>query len=549
MPYIFPRRIPIANETFDVDEFVRDIAPPAELLAGRVNEVNIATAAGGLPADEDAFFTFDIIESSVPFGFFDAGAPPHNPPPETRAELEALTGVHIIANTLQWEPVDAFTDFDSGFEQLIITANYQYVWAGFEPSGGEPAHAYACDLLAWTDAALNNYYRMNEPPAFQLGIRVDGEIVYVSGIFNATWRDFWGIRADPAVQVEGTRFPGFISRKAQASMSPGQPMMVVPLEAQVNITPGQHTVEIVARRVPRVDQQRFVEDDCVGLLSRVALLTRLHNEPVRDRSSLVAVNLAGLAEGDTMSQATVFTNNVERIETALNDIGVDSLADFALVREHLAPPVPLSSGTPVYGYETWAFTPPTTVTIKNWLNSETSNTVELVNLTGTTNWTALQDGAGNVIYCTPNAGASFPTASYAGVLEVRARVHMDKLARDTINAAAIGSLSPLCGFAIAYTAGGSTTVIDSSIRFVSRAATAVNNTDVTYFPASEDIAGLVDDELDVALYAVIDTRTVRLASNITNFFVVAANVNFSSIAVVRMEYTHVVITATYLGGA
>jgi hypothetical protein len=287
----------------------------------------------------------------------------------------------------------------------------------------------------------------------------------------------------------------------------------------------------------------------VGLLSRVALLTRLHNEPVRERSSLVSVSLAGLVEGDTLSQATVFTNNVERIETALNDISEDSLADFALVREHLAPPTPLSSSTPIYGYETWAHPPSTTVTIKNWLNSETSNTVELVNLTGTTNWTALQDDTGSVIYCTPNVGSTFPTSTYAGILEVRARVHIDKLARDTINAAAIGSLSPLCGLAIAYTAGGSTTVIDSSIRFVSRAATAVNNTDVTYFPNSEDIAGLVDDELDVALYAVIDTRTVLLGSNISNFFVVAANVNFSSTAVVRMEYTHVVITATYLRGA
>ena len=42
---------------------------------------------------------------------------------------------------------------------------------------------------------------------------------------------------------------------------------------------------------------------------------------------------------------------------------------------------------------------------------------------------------------------------------------------------------------------------------------------------------------------------VLLGSNISNFFVVAANVNFSSTAVVRMEYTHVVITATYLRGA
>lgn len=548
MPFRFPHRVPRTGDTFDVDEFVREIAQPAELLAGGLNETNIAAITGGFNADADAHFTFDVIQETVQFGFAAGGAPPHDPPPETRAQMEALSGVHIIANTLQWERVDAFAEFTSGFEQLIIVANYQYAWAGFEPAGNEPRHEFACDLIGWTDALSADYYRMNLPPSFQLGIRVDGEIVYVTGIMDATWRDSQGIRASPSVQIAGTRYPGFINAKADPSMSPGQPMMMVPMEVQVDIAPGPHTVEIVARRIPRVDQRTFETNDCVGLLSRSALLTRLHTEPVRDRSSLVAVNLAGLAEGDTMSQATVFTNNVERVETALNDIGVDSLADFALTRNHIKPPTPLSSSTPVYGYEAWSAAAGSSVTIKNWLNSETSTAVELVNLTGVTNWTALQDGAGNVIYCTPNAGASFPTASTNGLLEVTARVHVDKIILNTSTDDEPGILHILAGFALGYTTAAGSVVVANTARFVSRAATVVNNPDAAYFFDNEYVGGQVDDEVDVSLHLVLDLRSSLLAQNITRFFVVAAAVNFVDNAVAQIKYTDVVITATYLKG-
>ena len=545
MPYVFPRRYPRTGDTFDADDFVQDVSRPAELLAGGINESNIAKVTGGFDATDDAFLSFDVINTTVEFDFYAVGAPPHNPPPETRTALEALTGVVVVANTYQWEVVEAFADFDSAFEQIIVTANCQYVWAGFDPAGNEPRHDFACAVKAWSDGA-NDYYRMNQPPSFQLGIRVDGEIICVSGVFDATWRDFDGIRAEPSVQATGSRYPGFIARKSRASMSPGHPLMTVALEAQVGIAPGRHTVDIVARRIPRVEQRAFDDDDCIGIMSRTALLTRLYIESIRERSALVSVPLAGLAPGDRMAQDDLFDDNAEALETALNSITADSLADFALVRHHLSPPVPKSSSTPMYGYEAWSGS---AVTIRNPLISETSTTVELVNLTGSTGWTALQDGAGSVIYCTPSVGVFFPTATYAGVLEIRARVHVDKLRCTTIDEETPGALHHMAGLAIGYTLfSGTSTVIQNSARFFSRAATHVNEpTGLQTYPY-EAVGGLVDDELDVSLFAVLDLRTVPLASGITKFFVVGATLNYVDSANVDLQYTDVTIAVTFARG-
>jgi len=546
MPYVFPRRYPRTGDTFDADDFVQDVSRPAELLAGGINETNIAKITGGFDATDDAFLSFDVINTTVEFDFYAVGAPPHNPPPETRAELEALTGVVVVPNTYQWEVVEAFDPFDSAFEQIIVTANCQYVWAGFEPTGAEPRHAFACTMVAFRDASGIDRYKLDRAPRFQLGLRVDGEVICCSGIFDTSWTDVTGIRPTSTVQDATTRFPGLMSIKAAQSMAPGQPMMTVALEAQVDIAPGRHIVEIVCRRFGGVTPKTFVTNDCVGILSRTALLTRLHNESIRERSSLVSVPLAGLAPGDRMAQDDLFDDNAEALETALNSITVDSLTDFALVRHHLSPPVPKSSSTPMYGYEAWSGS---AVTIQNPLISETSTTVELVNLTGSTGWTALQDGAGSVIYCTPSVGVFFPTATYAGVLEIRARVQVDKVRRTTVDEDAVGSLHHMAGLAIGYTLfSGTSTVIQNSARFFSRAATFYKGDDPTYFQGADEVGGLVDDELDVSLFAVLDLRTVPLASGITKFFVVGATLNYVDSASVDLQYTDVTIAVTFARG-
>ena len=81
-----------------------------------------------------------------------------------------------------------------------------------------------------------------------------------------------------------------------------------------------------------------------------------------------------------------------------------------------------------------------------------------------------------------------------------------------------------------------------------RIAGARNGDDPTYFQGGDEVGGLVDDELDVSLFAVLDLRTVPLASAITKFFVVGATMNYVDNASVDLQYTDVTIAVTFARG-
>lgn len=335
MSYIFPRRVLRDQDVLDPIELTLDISPAAERLSGRLNAHNFnQSIASTVAVQPDAFYAMQHYEYDQ-FFYWDGANPNWGNP-----DLNWAPGLaYQIQNNFEWNVITEPASFNSdpaqvtistGNSVLWVNAYAQYLWYGFDNPPTSPWYPTPRDQHA--------HGAMVSPANLQFAIRVDGNIVpeSITGIDDMTYRASVPLRQ--SVQRSATSIlPGPADIRGNQIVALGPPVLPVRISAMVPVQAGDHTVELVVRRVPVIntnDIKAYKSTDKIYVFGRQVNAIDLKSFPT-DSVGGSEVSAPAWDEEDLITSASIYTARVQPIITRSNAIQEGNLARGALMHYHL----------------------------------------------------------------------------------------------------------------------------------------------------------------------------------------------------------------------
>lgn len=355
MSYQFPRRVLRAQDVLDPIELTLDLAPAAERLSGRLNAHNFnQNIASLLDVDAAAFYRTRIYKKGVPFG-----------DNHTATALEPWTGfadatvpadAFLVQNGFDWQAIGTAGDLSvvsltTGQSVLWVHVFAQHLWYGFKQ--------FFDDVPPSSRRGRQHLSNAHENPVnLHFAIRIDGSVIpeTITGIDDQIYMA--SLPAKPLEQRNTdtpTVLPGPQDVRSQQICAIGPAAVPIRISAAIPVQAGDHTVELVVRRVPLqlfAETPDYTEFDQVYIFSRQVIVTELKSFP--DDSTVAAdVSVPAIEEEELLTNATMYVQRVQPLIAAYNDIQPGNLARGALMHYHL--PATLRSTTTTREVFTTAF--------------------------------------------------------------------------------------------------------------------------------------------------------------------------------------------------
>ena len=331
MSYIFPRRLLRAKDVLDPIELTLDLSPAAERISGRLNAHNFTTDLTTLASvDPEAFYALQNYAKIVNFLY--VSAPPTAGYPDYGTPVDA----YQVQNNFEWQTITdnagvaPTISVTTGSSVLWVNAYAQYLWHGFDPtyhSGGVPApysqHAFGSQTIGAN---------------IQFALRLDGNIVpeTVTGMDEVIYRA--SVPLKPTLQRSATStLPGPHDLRGHQIVALGPPCLPIRISACLPVQAGDHTVELVVRRVPVVldaETKNYKEKDYVYVYHRQIFVADLKSFPV-DSVGATDISVPAFEEEVTLTQATVYTQRVQPLIAGYNAVAEGNLQRGALMHYHL----------------------------------------------------------------------------------------------------------------------------------------------------------------------------------------------------------------------
>lgn len=473
MPYIHPKRALGTADVLDPQEMNADVQPAAEKVSGRLNghDFTGAPMKANAAVASRAYYSIGHVFKSVHPGYVDNAGPP----------LPAGAGPDAAFTLLSdgvWHTVDDMSvTMTTGVSSLWIIAWIQYSWHTWPH--GSPLY-----LQAGVQFALAVDGRVID--ATITGKKEGHERTWVPGRPTEPWND-----ATP------TAFPGpGVLKPGQTPGGMGPHHAAVRVGCSHPVSPGSHTIQLVARRASRVGNPFSSTDYIVGYSRRLFVLEA--PQFPRATSTLSTVDVPGLEPEDALSAAVMSTNRVAPLRTAYNAVQHGMVARGAFMNAHLSSTVRASDIT--------TFGPAVSQTTNDDYPGYGVNTFAGAQMGGA-GWWELNDGAGGQLRVT-NGGAGWNRAN--GTIILLGNVNVQRVR----NAAGppVGEFHSFGVLTLGYLAGGARTVI---------AATEAGSNSANIL--EDDVAGNRQDwgiNADVPFMFIHEpTDTVLPAGVITHFTV------------------------------
>lgn len=328
MSYIFPRRLLRAKDVLDPIELTLDLSPAAERISGRLNAHNFTTDLTTLASvDPEAFYAIQSYTKQVYFIY--TAAPPTSGYPDFGTGADA----YQVQNNFEWQTISdsggatPTISVTTGSSVLWVNAYAQYLWHGFDPRYGA--------LIPYAQHAFKS---QTDPANIQFAIRLDGNIVpeTVTGMDEVIYRA--SIPLKPTVQRTVTStLPGPHDLRGHQIVALGPPCLPIRISACLPVQAGDHTVELVVRRVPVVldtETKNYKEKDYVYVYNRQIFVADLKSFPV-DSVGATDISVPAFEEEVTLTQATVYTQRVQPLIAGYNAVAEGNLQRGALMHYHL----------------------------------------------------------------------------------------------------------------------------------------------------------------------------------------------------------------------
>ncbi|MEY4093794.1 MAG: hypothetical protein RLZZ53_993 [Acidobacteriota bacterium] len=352
MSYLFPKRVLRTGDILTPVELSEDFLRPVERISGKVNAHNVDTSfLTGATIDDKAFYQLKFEYMSLPF-FWTGAAPGAWGFPD--ASMDALPDAYLVNNNFEWQTIIDSTDtplvstVTTGTSVLWINAYAQYLWHGF--------YWGAIPGKSGSDRSINRQHYNNAqkfPAAVQFALRVDGNIIQetITGINDFTYRS-----SLPVKPVLGQRSgavtlnapgPRDVPGKFIGALAP--PCIPVRVGACVPVQPGEHTVELVVRRVPYIQHNAaaasgsssgdatvtYGKYDRIFVYDRQLSVIDLKLFDV-DSSPPVEVVTTAIDDEELLSSTTLYTDRLAPAVTAYNAVAEGALERGALPHNHIS---------------------------------------------------------------------------------------------------------------------------------------------------------------------------------------------------------------------
>ena len=402
MSYLFPKRALRAGDVLDPTDLTEDIAPAAERVSGRLNAHNISeTISSSVGVDEEAYYAIYHYETLAQFRWATT-TPGSLGWPDDNGNVSSFAS--SIQNNFEWQSLDNATrgtvrvSPTTGMSVLWINAYAQYLWYGFDPTIGVYGGSWYTVRPGFSDPGQHKNGAMTRPCGLQFALRVDGNIIpeTITGIDDTTYRASTPIK--PTSQRVDTVLltPGPADIRGEQICSLGPPCLPIRVGACVPVSPGDHVVELVVRRVPFVFSRArgAVENggtasyggyDNLYVLARQLNVIELKAHPV-DSVAAFEVTAPSFIEEEVLSTAAVYTDRVQPVVAAYNAVGEGALQRGALAHYHL-PSALLGAATTERSYGSGPI-------FNNWIPAtELLDTVTLTGYAGTpgVGWKLIDD--------------------------------------------------------------------------------------------------------------------------------------------------------------
>lgn len=412
----------------------------------------------------------------------------------------SATNVFTLEEHGRWQEVTGatVTTDTTGLSSIKAEAHVQYMWHGW--TGSSSVDDY--DHIAH-GVHVNSFRSI--PANVQFALRIDGVVVddSITGHVKLNRTDFYPIKAIPertqsplAIGLSPTQ-PGPLQPKTQRIAGLGPQCMAVITQAALQVEPGQHVVTLVVRRLISSDLAQRVPasaSDIVTIYNRTVIVDESPVLPQITYSSS-GVSVAEFANETVLSQSTMYTDRVQPILNALNDLRTYHIRPYSLRYEHL-PSILISTAR----FETGSS--PNVVTTTNWFDGENGAIATLTS--GSTGWTLLHDGAGTEF----KTSITTNVTSQASFVRIRGHVQISYIIDNAeLHPAASGYYVAV---AIGYKMNGVWNIITRSISYLN-SWNVINDAD-----------GTSAEETQVPLLSYLDYRSSLPSYNITSFGIFAA---------------------------
>jgi hypothetical protein len=353
MPYVFPKRKLADGDILDPIDMNEDFIPVVELYSGKLNEHNFKeTGSAGLPTltdagiETNAYYSF-IDEKKVVNPHFGSTAPFNVP------QLTDITFKDKLKNDVGWAAIPLN---GSGDTSVTTTTENTALWleALIQYSISPQTFSAASYVSLTTRFGFTGQYRLgigdSTGARVQFAIRVDGAVLpsTITGhldVFHASSR---GEKPSVAYQISSAdeliaNAPGPKIEQEADLGALGNFCYPVRLGALLELTAGSHVVELVARRVPRVDQTiAFDPDDVVSVYTRRLFAVQIPQFP-RSSTTFASIEVEPFDSESPVSQATLAAS-IDATRDKFNAVESGALARGALRAVQL-PPAVLASNT------------------------------------------------------------------------------------------------------------------------------------------------------------------------------------------------------------
>ena len=356
MSYIFPRRRLRTGDILDPIELSQDLSPAAERISGHLNAHNFnANIASTLTIEPEAVTDTLVYNLAVPFGDLHpataiqpwTGSPDELIPAPTTANENA----YLVQNSFEWQAIadvngaTAQVTFSTGSAVLWVHTFVQYLWYGFfDFLDGSPA-----SFPYWQHASGADQRGVN----LQFAIRLDGSVLEntITGIDDVIYQASMPLKPlEQRNTVTPVVLPGPHDIRSQQICAIGPAAGGPRISACIPVQAGEHTVEIVVRRVPlyilfsgvsgtsdeKDSMPEYTSIDNVYIMSRQILVTELKTFPV-DSVVSTDISVPAFEEEDPVSNTTMYVERLQPLLAAYNDVAEGNLQRGALMHYHLPP--------------------------------------------------------------------------------------------------------------------------------------------------------------------------------------------------------------------
>ena len=354
MPYIFPKRQLKNGDVLDPIDLNEDVLPAVELYSGAINEHNLkGPGSGGLQTLTDA-----DIQSNAFFSFIDEKLVINpvfgNTRPFNTPRLTNILQSDKVTNDAGWSAIpfdSAATPGDRSVTGVVTTDNNASVWIeamiqySVSPDVFPRASYLGSDTLPTAIGAFNGTYRAQAGhkigARIQFAIRLDGAVLpwTITGHedpYHASPRGEKPSLAYPISKLSKLlpNQPGpRIEQDADIGML-GNFCYPVRLGTVIDLTAGRHRIELVARRLPRVDQTtEFKAKDIISIYTRKLFAIQIPQIP-RSTTTFDSIEVVPFDSESDLSQST-FADTVDATRDKFNAIKSGALARAALRDVHL----------------------------------------------------------------------------------------------------------------------------------------------------------------------------------------------------------------------